>query len=92
MHNIFYHYLIDMDNLAETLFGPLSKEYCVYFYYLSIIGLLLLVLLVLSTLIVGITQRKKIGFYMQMFSVALVYAIFNYFQNRLLHSMCVGMA
>ena len=91
LHNIFYHYLIDMDNLAETLFGPLSKEYCVYFYYLSIIGLLLLAVLVLSTLFIGITQRKKIGFYMQMLSVALGYAIF-YFQNRLLHSMCVGMA
>lgn len=80
-----------MDNLADSLFGPLSKEYCVYFYYLSIIGLILLVVLIASTLIIGLSQRKKIGFYMKMLSVALGYAIF-YFQNRLLHSMCIGMA
>lgn len=80
-----------MDNLAETLFGPLGKDYCVYFYYLSVIGMILLAILVGSTIIIGIKERKKIGFYMQMLSVALGYGIF-YFQNRLLNSMCVGMA
>jgi hypothetical protein len=80
-----------MDNLAETLFGPLGKDYCIYFYYLSMIGMFLLAILVASTLFIGISQRKNFGFYLQMLSVALGYAIF-YFQNRLLHSMCVGMA
>lgn len=80
-----------MDNLAENLFGPLGKEYCIYFYYLSVIGMILLAFLVGSTIVVGIKERKKFGFYLQMLSVALGYGIF-YFQNRLLHSMCVGMA
>jgi len=80
-----------MDNLAETLFGPLGKDYCIYFYYLSMIGMFLLAILIVSTLFIGISQRKNFGFYLQMLSVALGYAIF-YFQNRLLHSMCVGMA
>ena len=79
-----------MDNLADTLFGPLGKDYCIYFYYLSVIGFILLTLLVLSTLATGITKRKGIEFYLQMLSVAIGYLIF-YFQNRLLHSMCVGM-
>jgi hypothetical protein len=42
-----------------------------------------------SSLLVGITKRKGVDFYMQTISIALGYAIF-YFQNRLLHSMCVG--
>jgi hypothetical protein len=78
-----------MDNLADTLFGPLGKDYCIYFYYLSVIGIILLTLLVASTLAVGITKRMGIGFYLQMLTVAVGYLIF-YFQNRLLYSMCVG--
>lgn len=79
-----------MDNSTmQNLFGPLSKEYCLYFYFLSIIGMILLILVVLSALFIGITKRKGLDFYVQMMSAAIAYAIF-YFQNRLLHSMCVG--
>ncbi len=80
-----------MDNLAETLFGPISKEYCIYFYYLSIIAFIWFILLVLSTLVIGITERKRMGYYMPMIGVALMYLV-GYFQNRLLYSMCVGTA
>lgn len=79
-----------MDNIADTLFGPLGKDYCIYFYYLSVIGIVLLTMLIISTITVGITKRKGVDFYLQMLSVAVGYLIF-YFQNRLLHSMCVGM-
>jgi hypothetical protein len=77
-----------MSNTMDTLFGPLGSEFCIYFYYLSVIGFVLLTLLVASTLFVGITKNKGSEFYLQMFSVAIGYAIF-YFQNRLLHSMCI---
>ena len=80
-----------MDNLLETLFGPLDKEYCAYFHILYMIGFILLTLLVISTLIIGFSGRKGMGFYLEMLSIALGYAIF-YFQNRLLHSMCVASA
>lgn len=80
-----------MDNLMDTLFGPLGKEYCIYFYYLSIMGMFFLTLLLASTLITGILKRKGFDFYLQLLSVAIGYFIF-YFQNRILYSMCVGMA
>ena len=80
-----------MDNLMDNLFGPLGKEYCIYFYYLSIMGMFLLTLLLASTLVTGITKRKNMEFYMQMLSIAIGYFFF-YFQNRILYSMCVGMA
>jgi hypothetical protein len=78
-----------MADIMNTLFGPLDRKYCAYFYLLSIIGFVLLAILVLSSLMVGLSKGKGLEFYMQMFSVALGYAIF-YFQNRLLHTMCAG--
>jgi hypothetical protein len=80
-----------MDHFLQSLFGPLSKDYCLYFYILSMVGFFLLVLLCITTLMVGISQRQGIGFYLQMLTGGIAYAIF-YFQNRLLHSMCVGSA
>lgn len=78
-----------MDNTLDTLFGPLSKKYCIWFYILSIVGFVFLLLFIVSALFIGITKRKGIEFYLQMLAGAVVYLIF-YFQNRLLHSMCTS--
>ena len=80
-----------MDNsLNSQLFGPLDKKYCMYFYYLSVFGLLLFTFLIISSLYIGLTNNKLGGvFGYQMVMVSLAYAIF-YFQNRLLYSMCVN--
>jgi hypothetical protein len=40
-------------------------------------------------LYIGIFKRKDGAFYLQMVMTALLYGIM-YFQNRLLHSMCVN--
>ncbi len=71
----------------DTLFGPLNKNYCFYFYILSVFGLISLVLLVITTLFVGVSTRKSGSFYMQMLSVAVIYGMM-YLQNRLLFNMC----
>jgi len=76
-------------NYIDTLFGPLSKQYCIYFYFLSIFGFILLAVFIVSSIFVGLSKRKGLDYYMQVVGIALGYAIF-YFQNRLLHSMCVG--
>jgi hypothetical protein len=78
-----------MSNLTDQLFGPLSKQFCAYFYYLSIINYFVFVFLLLSMLYIGIFKRKDGAFYLQMVMTALLYGIM-YFQNRLLHSMCVN--
>lgn len=78
-----------MSDIFDYLFGPLSKEYCVWFYFLSVLGFVLLAFFLLSSIYFGLSKRKGIEFYLGLFSVAIGYAIF-YFQNRLLHSMCVG--
>lgn len=77
------------NSTMQNLFGPLSKQYCLYFYVLSIIAFIFIMLILLSALFVGITKRKGIEFYSSMLVAAATYGII-YFQNRLLHSMCVG--
>jgi hypothetical protein len=78
-----------MSDIANYLFGPLDKEYCIYFYFLSIIGFVWLIIFLASSIMIGINKKKGPDFYFQIFAVALGYGIF-YFQNRLLHTMCVG--
>jgi hypothetical protein len=72
-----------------SLFSPLPRDYCIWFYFLSVIGFAFLVIVVLAALYIGITKRKDSGFYLQTLTIAIGYLIF-YFQNRLLHSMCVN--
>jgi hypothetical protein len=78
-----------MADIMETLFGPLDRKFCDYFWLLSVLGFVLLAVLLISSLLVGISKNKGMDFYFQSISIALGYAIF-YFQNRLLHSMCSG--
>ena len=49
----------------------------------------MLVVLLVSSLIVGLTKGKGLDYYMQVLFIALGYLIF-YFQNRLLNTMCLA--
>lgn len=76
-----------MNELMNTLFGPLDKDYCLYFYYLSIFGFIFLTLSFLTMVRLAVTRKRGATFYVNSLMVLLGYGIF-YFQNRLLHSMC----
>lgn len=78
-----------MATFMDTVYGPLSKEYCIYFYLLSIIGFISLFIVVISALLIGLSLKKGIMFYLEMFMLCIPYALI-YFTNRLLYSMCVG--
>ena len=76
-----------MASLNDTLYGPLGKNYCFYFYFLSVIGFISLLLILISTLFIGIYKKKGYEFYLQGFTLAIVYGML-YLQNRLLFNMC----
>ena len=80
-----------MATLADNLFGPLPKDYCIWFYFLSILGFLWLFFFLISAIYLGMMKRRSGDYWMSTIAIALGYGIF-YFQNRLLHSMCVGIA
>lgn len=72
----------------QYLFGPLSPEYCIWFYFLSIFSLFFFALAILTALFLGFKEKKTNPmFYFSTFLGSLAYAFF-YFQNRLLYSMC----
>lgn len=77
------------NSTMQNLFGPLSKEYCLYFYIISIFCFVFACVIIVMMLFIGITKRKGMDFYFIMISGALGYGIY-YLQNRILHSMCIG--
>ena len=77
------------NDLSDYYFGPLSRNYCVWFYWLSVVGFVMLILLLASSLYIALSQKISKEIVMSIISSALVYGVF-YFQNRLLYTMCIG--
>lgn len=74
---------------AKSLFGPLSRDYCVLFYYLSLIALIFFFLVLVSG--VGMIAMKKLPLASawHLIWMLVIYSVF-YLQNRLLYNMCSG--
>ena len=73
---------------VASLFAPFQNhDLCLWFYFLSVAGFVLLVFALITGIYYGITQKKNSGFYFTLFLAATWYLIF-YFQNRLLYTMC----
>jgi hypothetical protein len=79
-----------MDSFMDSYFGPLGKEYCIYFYILSIIFGVTFVLSAISIGSFMVMHSKKVD---MMFIVNAFMVLFNtflaYLSNRLLNTMCV---
>jgi hypothetical protein len=72
------------DFAPNHLFAPLGKEYCAYFYWLTVIAFILFFLALFDTAYRIIKGKGKLlnGF------IALLAPFLIYFNNRLLYSMC----
>jgi len=71
----------------NDVFGPIGSEYCLYFYILSVIGMLFFVMVLVGILFTGVTKKMGVEFYL----ISLLYSfnfLFMYLQNRLLFNMC----
>ncbi len=78
-----------MNNLMNYFFGPLSKEYCLYYYFLAVISGIIFTLTALSFVVVIVKSNKiKAGMWLSMFNTLLSIFI-GYFVSRLLYTMCV---
>jgi hypothetical protein len=72
---------------VSGLFGNISGQYCLYFYLLSVIGIVLFVISIAGILYIGISRKKGLDFFGPAFVQTLAY-FFIYLQNRLLYNMC----
>jgi hypothetical protein len=79
-----------MSSFMDTYFGPLPREYCVYFYILTIMSAIAFVMSSVTIAYYMATHIKKVD---AMFVFNSFYVLFSsflvYFVNRMLHSMCV---
>jgi hypothetical protein len=73
--------------IPSNLFGSISGEYCVYFYLLSVVGLVFFVLSIIGIAVIGIRKNKGFDFYVPATVQSLMYFLF-YLQARLLFNMC----
>jgi hypothetical protein len=80
--------LVETQSTFMSAISPLGREYCDYFYYLTMINLILLVYVILVALYVFIFEKKRDSLFHIVLSTLPIFI--SYFTNRLLYSMCVG--
>ena len=73
--------------MLETLFGPLTKEYCEYFYILEVI---FFIITAIMTFIVLKSLVSKKPMALDKAITLIANPLLIYFINRLYYSMCVG--
>ena len=77
------------NDTLTSLFGPLNKKYCLYFYFFSVTSLIFLVFFLISGIVLGITKKLGFAYYFQLI-IYMVTLTMVYIQNRLFYSMCIG--
>ena len=76
--------------MMEDFFGPLTKEYCTYFYYFSVAGFIVMIMFIIFTLMVLVRFHKKLNTPLMMNLLSMIINSFLlYFSNRLLYTMCM---
>lgn len=79
-----------MNSFMDTYFGPLPREYCVYFYFLSIIFGAMFAFSAISIAYFMIMHFKKVNvMFVSNSLLVLTNTFLAYIANRLLHTMCV---
>jgi hypothetical protein len=76
-------------NINEYLFGPLDKNWCLYFYFLSILWYIAFLVSVFSLISYLFTKKidSKVVIALIMYSLTV---LVMYFEKRILHGMCIN--
>ena len=75
----------------SNYFGPLGKEYCLYFYLMSIIFFIIMIFGIFVVIFTLIKKRKEVNtMFIINFIMLITNSILAYFVNRLLHTMCIN--
>jgi len=78
-----------MKDIMDYLYGPLNKNWCIYFYFFSIIFFLMSFFLVVT--LIFIITTKKFDYTSTSFIVIItsIYML-AYIQMRILYGMCIN--
>ena len=79
-----------MNTFMYNYFGPLPREYCVYFYFLSIMFGIMFVFSAVSIAYFMVMHFKIVNtMFVSNSLLVLINTFLAYIANRLLHTMCV---
>ncbi len=73
---------------TQSLFGPLDQKDCNWFFYLSLVAFVFMVLTLVSGVFILLQKKMKTEYVMAVLWSSAMYGAF-YFQNRLLYTMCL---
>ena len=76
-------------NLFNSLFGPLTREYCLYYYAFSIFFYITFVFITLFSLYRLLTTKFSFDSLLSLAMACFTYFL-AYFVSRLSYSMCIG--
>lgn len=76
----------------NNIFGPLPKQYCLYFYILTVLAFILLMFLLFGFLYVIITNKVKRNDtnFIFLFVTSFITYLLMYFTYRMFYSMCIN--
>lgn len=76
-----------MNEVMDYLFGPIGKEYCMYFYFLSVFAYILFIMALVSVMMMAMKGKVKnmLNAFIVVFQPFLLY-----FVNRIFYSICVN--
>ena len=80
-----------MSDFMSNYFGPLGKEYCLYFYLMSIVFFVIMMMGLFGVIVTVVKNPKQVN--MMFFvnaAMLLMNSVLAYFVNRLLHTMCAN--
>jgi len=78
-----------MTEFLNTFFGPLTKESCIYFLFLTVFFFTFLILILFIELFYIIKNFKELSFRKLTNGFILLFnLLIGYFINRLLYTMC----
>ena len=78
------------NSFMNKYFGPLPRDYCIYFYIMSIMFGILLALSAISMAIYIVTHLNKLRMPFVINGMLVLFNLFlGYIANRLLHTMCI---
>ena len=74
----------------NTLFSPLGKEWCLYYFFILVFVFIVSLIAVFSSLMEVINLKKKTFSSIIVALLPIVTYAILYFQSRLIYSMCLG--
>jgi len=78
-----------MSNIMDYLYGPLSKNWCIYFYFFSIFSFLVVIYLLFILAFLITTKKYNLNIIGLLSFTTLIY-ILGYIQMRILYGMCIN--